>query len=82
MADGIILEQKGVQSAIMITDAFTASGNAMARRHGFPGYRYAMVPQPLSSLSPEQVKQRAEEVLPDIFSILGVAQEIAVPAGA
>ena len=81
MADGIALEQRGVLAAIMITDAFTASGNAMARRHGFPGYRYAMVPQPLSSLNEEQIEQRAREVLPELLSILGIADEIEVAVG-
>jgi len=47
----------------------------MARRNGFPDYRYAMIPHPLSSLNPEQVRQRAREVLPEVLAILGIEEK-------
>ena len=47
----------------------------MARRNGYPDYRYAMIPHPLSSLDAEQVKQRAREVLPEILAILGIEEK-------
>ncbi|MDE3076808.1 MAG: hypothetical protein KGJ86_15430 [Chloroflexota bacterium] len=72
MADGTIFEKRGIPTASITTDAFTASGNAMAAARGFPDYRYAMIPHPLSSLTPEQVKERAGEILPDLLAILGV----------
>lgn len=72
MADGTIFEKRGIPAASIATDAFTASGNAMARARGFPNYRYAMIPHPLSSLTPDQVRERAHEVLPEVLSILGV----------
>ena len=75
MADGTVFEQKGTPAAAIITHTFTASANAMAQRNGFPDYRYAMIPHPLSSLNPEQVKQRAHEVLPEILAILGIEEK-------
>ncbi|MBO0887363.1 MAG: hypothetical protein J2O38_08180, partial [Acidimicrobiales bacterium] len=39
------------------------------------GYRYAMIPHPLSSLTPEEVSQRAGEILPEVLSILGLGEE-------
>ena len=72
MADGIIFEKLGVQTATLVTDAFTASGNAMARRMGMPGYHYAMLPHPIANLTPEECKARACELLPEILEILGV----------
>jgi len=72
VADGTILETKGVQAASIITTAFVRAASAMARRNGFPAYRYAMIPHPIGNLKPDQVKQRAREVLPDILAILGV----------
>lgn len=78
MADGITFERLGVPAVSIITDAFTGSSDAMARLQGAPGYRYAMVPHPLSSLTPEECKQRAGEVLPDVIDILGLG----VTAGA
>ena len=74
MADGTIFEKRGIPAVSITTDAFTASGDAMAKARGFPNYRYTMIPHPLSSLTPEQVKQRAIEVLPEILEILGLRE--------
>ena len=71
MADGTIFEKRGVPAAAIITHTFTATADAMARRYGYPNYRYAVIPHPLSSLNAEQVKRRAIAVLPEILSILG-----------
>lgn len=75
MADGIIFEKRGVPAASVTTDAFTASGNAMARARGFPNYRYAMMPHPLSSLTPEQVQEQATKLIPELLEILGLDAE-------
>ena len=74
MADGTVFEKRGIPAAAIITHTFTATADAMARRYGYPNYRYAVIPHPLSSLNAEQVKQRAIEVLPEILSILGVEE--------
>ena len=58
MADGIILETLGVQAATIVTDAFTLSSDAMARTRGATGYRYAMVPHPLSNLTRDECRER------------------------
>jgi hypothetical protein len=75
VADGTVFEKRGIPAAAIITHTFTASANAMARRNGFPNYRYAMIPHPLSNLSAEQVRQRAREVLPEILAILGIEKK-------
>lgn len=75
MADGTVFEKKGIPAAAIITHTFTASANAMARRNGYPDYRYAMVPHPLSSLDAEQVRERAREVLPQVLAILGIEKK-------
>ena len=75
MADGTVFEKRGIPAAAIITHTFTATADAMARRYGYPNYRYAVIPHPLSSLNAEQVKQRAIEVLPEILSILGVEED-------
>jgi len=72
VADGIILERLGVQAASIITSAFTRSSDAMASTMGARGYRYAMIPHPLSNLTPEECQARAKEVLADVLSILGL----------
>jgi hypothetical protein len=75
VADGILFETLGIQAATIVTDAFTLSSNAMADTRGATGYRYAMVPHPLSSLSREECRARARDVLPDVLSILGLAED-------
>jgi hypothetical protein len=44
----------------------------MARRNGYPDFKYAMVPHPIGNLKEQQIKQRAEEVLPQVIEILGL----------
>jgi hypothetical protein len=82
VADGIIFEKLGVQTATLVTDAFTQSGNAMARRMGMPGYHYAMLPHPVSNLTPDECKERACELLPEVLEILGVegTRELSIAA--
>ena len=74
MADGTIFEKRGIPAASITTDAFTASGNAMAKARGFPEYHYAMMPHPLSSLTPEQVREQARKLVPEVLEILGIAE--------
>jgi len=74
LADGTIFEKRGVPAVALITHTFTAAADAMARRYGYPNYRYAVIPHPLSSLSAEQVKQRARDVLPEVLAILGIEE--------
>ena len=72
MADGIILEQHGVPAVSIITDSFTASGNAMAKRLGMPGFHYTMLPHPIANLTPEECCDRALGILPDVLNILSL----------
>jgi len=74
VADGTIFERQGMQTAAILTDTFRRPGDAMARVQGFANYRYAVITHPISSLSPAQVRQRAEQALPQVLSILGVAE--------
>ena len=72
MADGIIFEKRGIQSAVIVTQTFTRSANAMARRHGYPDYRYAMTANPIGNLTAAQIRERAHELLPEVIAILGL----------
>ena len=75
MADGVIFEKLGVQTATLVTDAFRASGDAMAKRMGMPGYHYIMLPHPVSNLTPEECKTRACEILDEVREKLRVRDE-------
>lgn len=70
VADGVALERRGIPAAVICSDAFTVTANAMAELRGAKGYRYATTPHPVAVLSAAEVRKRAEEVLPEVVSIL------------
>jgi hypothetical protein len=72
VADATLLEKRGIPAACVITHQFTRAANAMARRNDYPDFHYAMVPHPIGNLKPEQIRQRALEVLPQVIEILGL----------
>jgi hypothetical protein len=81
VADGINLEKRGIPAVSILTTSFTRSGDAMARRYGFPGYRYAMVKHPLGGVSADECKQKAGEVLDEVIAILAGETASVLTAG-
>ncbi|HYW88595.1 MAG TPA: hypothetical protein VFB50_12545 [Chloroflexota bacterium] len=69
-----MLERKGVQTAAVLTHTFRRPGDAMARVQGFPDYRYAVMTHPISSLSEQQIRERAQSALPEVLAVLGIEQ--------
>ena len=55
---------------MICSDAFTATGDAMAEIQGAPGYRYLTTPHPVAGLTPEQVRERAEAVAAEVMELL------------
>jgi hypothetical protein len=70
VADVILMEQRGIPSAAICTDALRPSADAMARIQGVPGYRFAVVPHPVSSLDEEEIEERARLAAPQVLEIL------------
>ena len=56
--------------AVIVTDSFRATADAMAELRGAPGYRYATTAHPVAVLTQDQVKQRAAAVLDDVVALL------------
>lgn len=81
MADTILLERRGVPSAAICTEALRASANAMAAIQGVPGYRYAIVPHPVSSLDAEGLRAHAKLAGPQVLEILRGPGTRAEPGG-
>jgi hypothetical protein len=79
VADGIAFEKRGIQAATIVTHTFTRAANAMARRHGYPDYHYAMTANPIGNLTPQQIKQRAIELVPEVLFILGIGDGAVAP---
>jgi hypothetical protein len=70
VADGIVFEAAGLPAAAICSDAFKVTADAMAGLRGAPGYQYATTPHPVAVLTPEQVRQRAAQVLDDVIALL------------
>ena len=64
------MEKRGVPTAAIITHVFLNTAQAMTRMMGVPDYRYIVAQHPLSSLTDEEVKQRAAELADEVESIL------------
>ena len=71
MHDGITLEKMGVPTVVICTEPFVSSANAMAKLGGIPDFPYVVLPHPLGSLSPGQLRGRAIQAIPDVLRILG-----------
>jgi hypothetical protein len=69
-ADGVVLEAAGLPVAVIVTDSFRATADAMAELRGAPGYQYATTAHPVAVLTSDQVKERAAQVLDDVVALL------------
>ena len=72
VADGIALEAAGVPAAVICSEAFRVTADAMAELRGSPGYGYACVPHPVASLDADGVAGRAADVLPELVRLLSI----------
>jgi hypothetical protein len=75
VTDGVTLEIRGVPTAAICSDAFKASADAIASLHGAPGYRYVTTRHPVAVLTPDQVRERARQALPEVISLLVAGDE-------
>lgn len=69
-ADGVVFESAGVPVAVIVTDSFRATADAMAALRGAPGYKYATTAHPVAVLTEDQVKARAATVIDDVIALL------------
>ena len=72
VADGLAFEAAGVPAAVICSEAFAASADAMANVMGESGYAYVTTPHPVAPLSPDEVRGRARIALPGIVGLLTV----------
>lgn len=70
MRDGIEIEQFGIPAAVICTRPFIPTARAMAATCNLPEYPFAVVEHPVGSLTPEQLRARAEAVLPRVVELL------------
>ena len=59
MHDAITAEKAGIPAAAVLTDAFVATGEALARACGMPGYPYAVIAHPIAPDDDEALRRKA-----------------------
>ncbi len=64
------MERLGIPTASIITHVFLPTAKAMTRMMGVPDYHFVVAEHPLSSLTDEQVKERAAQLAPEVERIL------------
>lgn len=70
VADGIAFERRGIPAAVVCSDAFAVTADAMAELKGASGYRYTTTAHPVAVLTADEIRKRAEEALPDVVAVL------------
>jgi hypothetical protein len=70
VADGIGFEQAGLPAAVICSDAFVVTADAMAELRGAPGYHYIRTAHPVAVLTTDQVRQRAKQLLPEVVAAI------------
>jgi hypothetical protein len=68
--DAINFERRGIPAAVVITEPFESTAEAMARLAGMAGYPIIAVPHPFGSLSAAEVSARADQVVDGIEKLL------------
>ena len=70
MHDGIHVEKSGTPSITICTDIFELTSRSMAEMWGAKEYPVIYTEHPISELTREQLRQRAEEFMPQLEAIL------------
>jgi hypothetical protein len=69
MHDSVMLEAKGLPTAMIVTTEFVLEARTQRDALGMKGLEPAVIAHPLSSLTDEQIVQRIEQALPQVESI-------------
>jgi len=70
VADGIVLERLGTPAAVVCTESFRATADAMAALKGASGYQFATCQHPVAGLAPDQVHERVTGVADQVVGLL------------
>jgi hypothetical protein len=55
---------------VICTEPFIPTAKSMARIQGIPDYPFVVVPHPMGSLTKDEVKERAQEAVPQVIELL------------
>ena len=60
MHDGITFEQFGKRAVVLCTEPFEVTARNIARTLGLTDYPFVLLPHPLGSCTPEEIRARAK----------------------
>ena len=70
MHDGVLLEEKGVPTAVIVTDAFLNEARVQRKALGMDELEPVVIKHPLSTLPDEEIEGRAREIIPQMKQVL------------
>jgi hypothetical protein len=68
--DGIEIDSRGKPAAVICSEPFIPTAQAIARIRALPDYAFAVVEHPIGSLTPEELRQRARDAAPQVIKLL------------
>lgn len=70
MHDGLELETRGVPTAVICTEPFRPTADAIRKSRGVPDYPFVVVDHPIGSLNDDELQSRADVATPAALRIL------------
>lgn len=70
MHDGVFFEDHGIPTATVISSEFVRAAAAQATALGAQSYRTVVVPHPIQTLTPEEVRALADQAYDEIVAQL------------
>lgn len=75
VADGLAFEAAGIPAAVICSEAFAVSADAMANVMGESGYAYVTTAHPVAPLTPDEVRERARQCLKEVVTLITSAAD-------
>lgn len=69
MHDSVSLEERDVPTAVIVTTEFLREAEAQRAALGMDGLEPVVITHPLSTLTDEQIEDRAREALPQVRKV-------------
>jgi len=68
--DGTALEERGIPSVSICSDVFFSAGAVQAKSLGYRDFHPTTVDHPIQSLTPDQIRGRADGIVEKITAVL------------
>jgi len=70
MQDGVALEERGIPSAVIVTEVFQHEADVQLKALGMEALKAVVIDHPLSTLTDAQIAERAGQALPRVKQVL------------